>query len=99
MNRSIFYITISLIIAFFASQNLWGIPAFARKYKMSCKTCHEPFPRLKPYGAEFAANGFVLKDQESARNFTETGDDQIIQKPNSWISPRPSMLNCFPAAN
>ena len=25
-----------------------AIPAFARKYKVSCTTCHAPFPRLKP---------------------------------------------------
>lgn len=69
-----------LIVVFFIigfSQPLSGIPAFARKYKMSCNVCHSPFPRLKPYGEEFAANGFVLKDQEPPRAFRDTGDDML----------------------
>lgn len=55
----------------------WSIPAFARKYDMSCQTCHSPAPRLKAYGEEFAGNGFQLSDKESPRFFRETGDDQL----------------------
>jgi hypothetical protein len=44
---------------------------------MTCKTCHSPFPKLKPYGDEFAANGFVLKDQDAPRYFVETGDPEL----------------------
>ncbi|MBZ0266213.1 hypothetical protein K8I28_16265 [bacterium] len=54
-----------------------GMPAFARKYKMSCTTCHAPFPRLKAYGDEFAGNGFELEDEESPRYFVETGDPEL----------------------
>jgi hypothetical protein len=54
-----------------------AIPAFARKYDMSCTTCHAPFPRLKPYGEEFAGNGFRLADKESPRFFRNTGDDEL----------------------
>lgn len=54
-----------------------AIPAFARKYSMSCTTCHEPFPRLKPYGDEFAGNGFVLKDKEAPRYTVNTGDSRL----------------------
>jgi len=54
-----------------------AIPAFARKYKMSCTTCHAPFPRIKDYGDEFAGNGFVLKDQDAPRYFVETGDENL----------------------
>ncbi len=54
-----------------------AMPAFARKYQLSCKTCHSPFPRLKPYGDEFAANGFVLKDKEAPRYFADTGDEKV----------------------
>ena len=53
-----------------------AIPAFARRYQMSCTTCHAPFPRLKPYGEEFAGRGFRLEDasQEPARATYDTGD-------------------------
>ncbi|MBD3219213.1 MAG: hypothetical protein GF310_13135 [candidate division Zixibacteria bacterium] len=54
-----------------------AIPAFARKYRMSCTTCHAPFPKLKPYGDDFAGNGFVLTDQEAPRYFVETGDEKL----------------------
>ncbi len=55
--------------------NLQAIPAFARKYRLSCKTCHTPFPKLKAYGDEFAANGFAIKDKDAPRYFVDTGDD------------------------
>lgn len=54
-----------------------AMPAFARKYQMSCKVCHSPFPKLKPYGEEFAANGFTLKDKEAPRYYADTGDEKV----------------------
>ena len=54
-----------------------AIPAFARKYRMSCKTCHHPIPRLKPYGDDFAGNGFRLPDQDAPRYFVDTGDEEL----------------------
>ncbi|MEK6650113.1 MAG: hypothetical protein AABY75_03995, partial [Bacteroidota bacterium] len=38
---------------------------------------HAPFPKLKPFGEEFAGNGFTLAGQEPARYLRETGDDQL----------------------
>jgi hypothetical protein len=57
--------------------SLQAMPAFARKYSMSCKTCHAPFPKLKPYGEEFAANGFVIKDKATPRYNVDTGDSLL----------------------
>ncbi len=54
-----------------------AIPAFARKYSMSCTTCHAPYPRLKDYGDEFAGNGFTLKDQDAPRYYQKTGDEDL----------------------
>jgi hypothetical protein len=55
-----------------------AIPAFARKYQISCQVCHSPaMPALKPFGDEFAGNGFRMTDYESPRYFIETGDDQL----------------------
>ncbi|MGK9367970.1 hypothetical protein ACSSWA_03630 [Melioribacter sp. Ez-97] len=61
----------------FSAEFIYGIPAFARKYRMSCQTCHAPFPKLKPYGDEFAGNGFRLSDQEAPRYYINTGDDDL----------------------
>ena len=76
--KNIFTITIlSLIILTFLASDIFAIPAFARKYNMSCKTCHSPFPALKPYGDEFAGNGFQLKDKDAPRYYVETGDEDL----------------------
>jgi hypothetical protein len=55
-----------------------AIPAFARKYQISCQVCHAPaVPRLKGFGEEFASNGFRMKEYESPRYFIQTGDDRL----------------------
>lgn len=77
MKRMIIRISIILIVVAFFVEGLSAIPAFARKYRMSCKTCHAPYPRLKPYGEEFAGNGFTVKDKDAPRYFVDTGDDKL----------------------
>ncbi len=37
-----------------------AVPAFARKYDMSCNVCHTRQPRLNPYGQRFMENGYQL---------------------------------------
>jgi hypothetical protein len=76
--KSILFIVllvVSLVILF--SEESGAIPAFARKYSLSCQTCHSPTPRLKDFGDEFAGNGFKLSDTPSPRNFVETGDSKL----------------------
>ena len=76
--KNIFTITIlALTILTIITSDIFAIPAFARKYNMSCKTCHSPFPALKPYGDEFAGNGFQLKDKDAPRYYVETGDEDL----------------------
>ena len=50
------------------------IPAFARKYRVSCVTCHAPVPRLNAVGEAFAANGFQFATNEAPRDTIATGD-------------------------
>jgi len=50
-----------------------AIPAFARKYRTTCATCHSPFPRLNEFGERFAANGFEFPG-EQPRDTIATGD-------------------------
>lgn len=77
MKKFFTHSTLALILVIFLVNDILAIPAFARKYSMTCKTCHSPFPALKPYGDEFAGDGFVLKDQEAPRYFLETGDKEL----------------------
>lgn len=54
-----------------------AIPAFARRHKMSCTTCHAPIPKLKAYGDEFAGEGFMIPDQDKKRDYVSGGDDLL----------------------
>jgi hypothetical protein len=51
-----------------------AIPAFARKYRVSCMQCHAPVPRLNAFGEAFAANGFEFAVGEPPRDTVGTGD-------------------------
>ena len=51
-----------------------AIPAFARKYRTTCATCHSPVPRLNAFGERFAANGFEIEVGEPSRDTIGTGD-------------------------
>jgi len=37
-----------------------AVPAFARKYDMTCNVCHTRQPRLNPFGQRFLENGYQL---------------------------------------
>ncbi len=50
------------------------IPAFARRYKVSCMLCHNPAPVLTEFGERFAANGFRMAPGEVPGDTLTTGD-------------------------
>lgn len=77
MKNSLIKLLLPLFIFLLIAETVSAIPAFGRKYNMSCTTCHSPFPRLKDYGDEFAGNGFVLSDKENPRYYVETGDENL----------------------
>ncbi len=67
------------VIAVFGPDVASTIPAFARKYSISCSTCHVAAPKLKDYGEEFAGNAFQLPDDdEPVRAFRDVGDDNLL---------------------
>ena len=78
MKRTLFFTLCTLMLLSVLAVEASAIPAFARKYDMSCNTCHRPAPRLKAYGEEFAGNGFVLADKEAPRAYRDTGDDELM---------------------
>ncbi|MCJ7449704.1 MAG: hypothetical protein MUO72_18675 [Bacteroidales bacterium] len=81
MKREIYFkisLLIVIIVLLIPSRISNAIPAFARKYQISCQVCHSPaMPRLKSFGDEFAGNGFRLTEYESPRYFIQTGDDKL----------------------
>lgn len=68
-------VTILLVVPV---KNAEAIPAFARKYQISCQVCHTPaMPALKPFGDEFAGNGFRMTEYEAPRYYIPAGDDRL----------------------
>jgi hypothetical protein len=59
-----------------------AIPAFARKYRVSCQLCHNPFPALTDFGNQFAGNGFRMAFDEEPRDTIATGDDLLTLPAN-----------------
>ena len=78
MKKLITILITALAILAFSSVKTNAIPAFARKYQISCQVCHSPAaPALKAFGDEFAGNGFRLTEYESPRYFIPAGDDRL----------------------
>lgn len=90
MPRRAAALAVLAVLGFLAIPESRAIPAFARKYQFSCSTCHAPFPRLKPYGEEFAANGFRLPvaSQEPARATLDVGDPLLALPRNFPLAAR-----------
>lgn len=54
-----------------------AIPAFARRYRVSCQLCHNVIPALNAFGDQFAANGFRFATGEAPRDTLDTGDELL----------------------
>ncbi len=70
-------ILLALVVLLILAADAMAIPAFARRYRISCTTCHAPFPKLKPYGDDFAGSGFILPEEERERDYVTAGDDLL----------------------
>ena len=58
-----------------------AIPAYARRYKVSCQLCHNPVPKLTDFGRTFAGNGYRMAAEEPPRDTINTGDPLLaLQK-------------------
>ncbi|MFP4046821.1 MAG: hypothetical protein ACLFPH_09980 [Bacteroidales bacterium] len=78
MKKLTFSVLAVFLCSFFPVKESNAIPAFARKYRLSCKTCHSPAsPKLQDYGDSFAGSGFKLEDEESPRYYVPAGDDKL----------------------
>lgn len=50
-----------------------AIPAFARKYDVSCVMCHTAFPKLNDFGVNFRDNGFQMGGESDLPTNLEKG--------------------------
>jgi hypothetical protein len=66
--------TLVLAMTGIVPSNSDSIPAFARRYKLSCMVCHNPVPVLTEFGKRFAGNGYRLAPGEVSGDTLTTGD-------------------------
>ena len=55
--------TVVALLALLPATRAEAIPAFARKYKTSCQTCHIIFPKLNAFGEAFRLNGYRMPNE------------------------------------
>jgi hypothetical protein len=58
MKRIVFGFVAAAFLLLLVSETSHAIPAFSRKYKTSCSTCHYAFPMLNAFGEAFKNNGY-----------------------------------------
>ena len=51
----------------FCPMDIYGIPYFARKFNVTCSTCHVIPPKLNQMGENFVANGYTFPKLEPSR--------------------------------
>jgi len=60
-----------------------AIPAFARRYKVTCALCHNPMPTLTDFGERFAANGYRMVSGEAMPDTIGT-NDPLLSLPDKF---------------
>jgi hypothetical protein len=65
-----------------------AIPAFARKYRVSCTLCHSAPPKLNEFGETFAGNGFELAPGAAPVDTVDTGDPLLVLPANLPLAVR-----------
>lgn len=80
MTKKLALITILLtsLILELIPQSAEAIPAFARRHKLSCVTCHVGFPMLNGFGEAFAGNGYQLPGADLKDQLIDTGDENLM---------------------
>ena len=66
------------LLGFIRAPDAEAIPAFAKKYEVSCTLCHTVWPKLTHFGEEFFANGFQLPDTEDGGEIQKIRPDDFI---------------------
>ena len=77
-----FFTTILCVVLgiFVVLSESYAIPAFSRKYKIGCNTCHTVYPQLNEFGRDFKNNGYRTPDEVGTvdtLDFWSKGFDQL----------------------
>lgn len=68
------------ILTIGAVDDAQAIPAFARKYRTACQTCHVMIPKLNSFGEAFRLNGYEIPDVDEL--FVK--DDPVVLGAEPW---------------
>jgi len=79
---------IATFVTLVLTEDASAIPAFARKYRTSCLTCHTMMPKLNAFGEAFRLNGYQIPD----------GDEPHI-KDEPLVTAAPAWKEAWPQAN
>lgn len=74
------FLFIILILITLIPDQSSAMPVFARKYDMSCSTCHSAFPRLNEFGEHFAGDNMRLPNWKDT---TISGGDDMLALPDT----------------
>ncbi|HUL04134.1 MAG TPA: hypothetical protein VLV16_13015 [Gemmatimonadales bacterium] len=72
--KSVLTCTIVLLATPASTVRADAIPAFARLHRVSCSLCHDPIPRLTPFGEMFVGNGYRFAPDQPPPDGVPTGD-------------------------
>lgn len=72
MKRNAFVLAgLIVVVLLISAQQALCLPAFARKYKTSCTTCHVGYPKLNAFGEAFRNNGYQFPGHMDAEYVKE----------------------------
>ncbi|RLD26729.1 MAG: hypothetical protein DRI75_11125 [Bacteroidetes bacterium] len=76
------------LILFAPLSKVLAIPAFARKYKTSCVTCHTVYPKLNSFGVAFKLNGYLFPEGDAE----QVKEDPVILVAETYKSVWPKSI-------
>lgn len=77
-NRRLIGLLMVVGICGLVPQEAQAVSQWARKYNMSCQTCHTAFPRLNFFGEKFAKNGYQMPESEDGDDTKEKINDRTF---------------------
>jgi len=78
LKKTFFFSLTGLLLVCIFSENVFALPLFARKYKVSCVMCHTGFPQLNSFGNAFASNGYQMPDEDTKDFVDEIEDGKLF---------------------
>jgi hypothetical protein len=80
-------LALAVLVVLGVPQPAEAVPAWARKYSVSCTVCHNAWPSLNAYGRDFKTNGYKIP-----------GEADVPEEYNDMIADFLAMDKKFPVA-